>query len=59
MGVVLTLFIYAVLMLLAGFLLYAFMLNLHLDGRMLDRPHLVQAEALLARAGSANQKSGD
>ncbi|KAA0171596.1 hypothetical protein FNF28_00529 [Cafeteria roenbergensis] len=35
-GVVLTLFIYAVLMLLAGFLLYAFMLNLHLDGRMLD-----------------------
>ncbi|AFK55562.1 HpcH/HpaI aldolase/citrate lyase family protein [Tistrella mobilis] len=30
-----------------------------LDGRMLDRPHLVQAEALLARAGSANQKSGD
>lgn len=35
-GVILTMFVYAVEMLLAGFLLYAFLVNLHLDGRMLD-----------------------
>jgi len=35
-GVVLTLFVYAVIMVLAALVLYAFLLNLHLDGRMLD-----------------------
>jgi hypothetical protein len=35
-GVILTMFVYAVEMLLAAFLLYAFLVNLHLDGRMLD-----------------------
>lgn len=35
-GVTLTVFVYAVEMLLAGFLLYGFLVNLHLDGRMLD-----------------------
>lgn len=35
-GIVLTVFAYLVLMLLAGFGLYAYLLRLHLDGRMID-----------------------
>lgn len=35
-GIVLTVFVYSVLMLLAGFLLYVFLLYIHIDGRMLD-----------------------
>jgi len=35
-GVFLTLFVYVVLFLLAAFLLYVYLLRLHLDGRMLD-----------------------
>jgi hypothetical protein len=35
-GIVLTVLVYCVLMLLASFLLYVFLLHIHMDGRMLD-----------------------
>lgn len=35
-GIILTVFVYAVIALVAAFCLYAFLLNVHMDGRMLD-----------------------